>query len=157
MEILFHDYYSSYDNIDNLNNYYNDIYQYYKKKKDISMYLLKNNFDIIGILIYENINKLCKIYVIDMFFKDKNICLEFIYFIGDYLVNNFNKLVFCNINNTILKKLYNLVFKYKQFKIYNLDSEEITNSFENINTNDIYIFKKYIEEENRNNCCILLI
>ena len=39
----------------------------------------------------------------------------------------------------------------------NLDSEEITNSFENINTNDIYIFKKYTEEENRNNCCILLI
>ena len=60
MEILFHDYYSSYDNIDKLNNYYNDIYQYYKKKKDISMYLLKNKFDIIGILIYENINSIRK-------------------------------------------------------------------------------------------------
>tara|TARA_B100000575_G_C23136848_1_gene660626 strand:+ start:1294 stop:1767 length:474 start_codon:yes stop_codon:yes gene_type:complete len=157
MEILFHDYYSSCDNIDNLNNYYNNIYQYYKKKKDISMYLLKNNFDIIGILIYENINKLCKIYVIDICFKDKNISLEFIYFIGDYLVNNFNKLIFCNINNNILKNLYNLVFKYKQFKIYNLDSEEITHSFENININDIFIFKKYIEEEYRNTCCTLLI
>ena len=132
MEILFHDYYSSYDNIDSLNNYYDNIYQYYKTKKNISMYLLKNKFDIIGILIYENINKLCKIHVIDIFFKDTNISYEFIYFIGDYLVNNFSKLVFCNINNNILKKLYNLVFKYKQFKIYNLDSEEITNSFEYI-------------------------
>ena len=34
------------------------------------MYLLKNKFDIIGILIYENINKLCKIYIIDINFKD---------------------------------------------------------------------------------------
>ena len=41
MEILFHDYYSSYDNIDSLNNYYNNIYQYYKKKKYIYVFIKK--------------------------------------------------------------------------------------------------------------------
>lgn len=156
MELLYQDHYSSYDDIDSLNNHYNHIYQYYKENKNISMYLLKNKLEIIGILIYENLNKLCKIYVIDIFLKNEDISSEFIYFIGDYLVNNFTKLVFCNINNIILKKLYNLVLKYKQFKIYNLDSQEITNYFENINTNDIYIFKTYTEQ-NRTNCCTLLI
>ena len=156
MELLFHDHYSSYDDIDSLNNHYNHIYQYYKNNKNISMYLLKNKLEISGILIFENLNKLCKIYVIDIFLEDTDISSEFIYFIGDYLVNNFSKLVFCNINNIILKKLYNLVLKYKQFKIYNLDFQEITNSFENINTNDIYIFKIYTEH-NRTNCCTLLI
>lgn len=156
MEILFQDYYSPYDDIDNLNNHYYHIYEYYKKNKNISMYLLKNKLEIIGILIYENINKLCKIYVIDIFSKNKDISYEFIYFIGDYLVNNFTKLVFCNINNIILKKLYNLVLKYKQFKIYNLDFQEITHFFESSNTSDIYIFKIYTEQ-NRTNCCTLLI
>ena len=156
MELLFHDHYSSYDDIDKLNNHYNHIYQYYKENKNVSMYLLKNKLEIIGILIYENLNKLCKIYVIDIFLKDTDISSEFIYFIGDYLVNNFTKLVFCNINNIILKKLYNLVLKYKQFKIYNLDSQEITDTFESTNINDIYIFKTYTEH-NRNNCYTLLI
>ena len=156
MEFLFQDHYSSYSDIDNLNNHYEHIYQYYKKNKNVSMYLLKNKLEIIGILIYENLNKLCKIYVIDIFLNDTNILAEFIYFIGDYLVNNYTKLVFCNINNIILKKLYNLVLKYKQFKIYNLDSQEITNYFENSNTIDIYIFKTYTEQ-NRTNCCTLLI
>ena len=156
MELLFHDHYSSYSDINDLNNHYDHIYQYYKKNKNVSMYLLKNKLEIIGILIYENLNKLCKIYVIDIFLNDTNISAEFIYFIGDYLVNNYTKLVFCNINNIILKKLYNLVLKYKKFKIYNIDSQEITNSFESNNTNDIYIFKTYTEQ-NRTNCCTLLI
>lgn len=155
MEILFHDYYSSYDNIDKLNNYYNDIYQYYKKKKDISMYLLKNKLDIIGILIYENINKLCKIYIIDIITKEKYIYNEFIYFIGDFLVNNFNKFIFCNINTNILKTIYNLVLKYNNFQIYNLDNKLI-NNFQNINETDIYIFNKCIDN-NRNDCCAMLI
>lgn len=155
MEILFHDYYSTYEEINNLDNYYNGLYQYYKKYKNICMYLLKYENNILGIIIYENNNKICKIYIIDIYKKNNNIYDEFIYFIGDFLINNFYKLIFCNINNSILNKLYNLIFKYHKFKIYNLDNE-ITNIFETyINTTDIYIFKKYIEEE-RNKCCIFI-
>ena len=121
------------------------------------MYLLKNNKSIVGILIFEVINKMCKIYVIDLYFDvDSNsISIEFIYFIGDYFVNNFNKLIFCNINNYILKKIYHLVLKYVKYRICNLDNE-ITDNFENINITDIYIFDKYIEEK-RDNCCIFIL
>lgn len=156
MEIIFRDYYTSNDEINNLNNNYIGLYNYYKKHKNIQMYLLKYEKEIIGIIIYEIVNKICKIYIIDVQLdSDDRYTKEFIYFIGDYLANNFNKIIFCHINNKILKQIYNLVLKYDKFKIYNIDNM-IINNFDKIDVNDIYIFTKNIQDM-RNACCIFIL
>ena len=158
MEIIFQDYYTSNDEIHNLNNNYIGLYEYYKKDKNIQMYLLKYNNEIMGIIIFQIIDKLCKIYIIDIYLNSNSnytYTKEFIYFIGEYLVNNFNKIIFCNINNKILKKIYNLVLKYNKFKIYNIDNK-IINNFDKIEVNDIYIFSKNITDI-RNKCCIFIL
>ena len=78
MDIIYLDYYSSDNNIINIYNYYIIDYLYYKKQKDISIFLLKYHNEIKGMLCFKIRNKLCEICFFEIFKSSENYSLEFI-------------------------------------------------------------------------------
>lgn len=151
--IIFIDYYTNTNYINDLYNYHNYLYNLYKNDKNILMYFYILNNKINGIYIFQKIFKVCKIIAIEMYTYDK----EFIYFIGNYLLDNYDKFIFYNINQKYLLKLYNLIFKYEKLIIYNINKILIHN-FDNITSDkeDIYIFDKndiFIEKYTCNCIC----
>ena len=154
-EYLFFDYYSHNDllnNIDDLYNYYEQLYNTYKKEKDIYMYLLKYNNKINGIFIYKKNNTICEILCIELNIKND----EFIYFIGDYLLQKYSKFIFYNINQKNLLYLYKLILKFEPLEIYSFDNILI-NNFDNMKKENIYIFNKIIKSLRREKYCNCII
>ena len=152
MNIYYSDHYTNDEHISNLNTYI-DKYKYYKKHRNISMYLLEYDNIIKGIFCYEKCNNLCKILLFEILIHNKANSNEFIYFIGDIICNNFERLIFIYINNKILKLLYDYILKYQNYIIYDIDQNIIKNfsyviDYYESNFYEFCKYKKFI----RNSC-----